>query len=153
VEAATEPVAARPFRPKRDETTRFVMPRAKRGNKRVQKRKKVLKLSSGFFGTKSNAYRMAKQAVDRAGKFATRDRRQKKRQFRSLWIVRINAAAHQHGLSYNRFVQGLKLAGCELDRKVLAQLAAAEDGKPFAGLVDLAKQALEKSGKSAAASG
>jgi len=129
------------------------MPRAKRGNKRVQKRKKVLKLSSGFFGTKSNAYRMAKQAVDRAGKFATRDRRQKKRQFRSLWIVRINAAAHQHGLSYNRFVQGLKLAGCELDRKVLAQLAAAEDGKPFAGLVDLAKQALEKSGKSAAASG
>jgi len=129
------------------------MPRAKRGNKRVQKRKKVLKLSSGFFGTKSNAYRMAKQAVDRAGKFATRDRRQKKRQFRSLWIVRINAAAHQHGLSYNRFVQGLKLAGCELDRKVLAQLAAAEDGRPFAGLVDLAKQALEKSGKSAAASG
>ncbi len=129
------------------------MPRAKRGNKRVQKRKKVLKLSSGFFGTKSNAYRMAKQAVDRAGKFATRDRRQKKRQFRSLWIVRINAAAHQHGLSYNRFVQGLKLAGCELDRKVLAQLAAAEDGKPFAGLVDLAKQALEKSGQSAAASG
>ena len=127
------------------------MPRVKRGNKRAQKRKKVLKLSSGFFGTKSNAYRMAKQAVERAGKFATRDRRQKKRQFRSLWIVRINAAAHEHGLSYNRFVQGLKLAGCELDRKVLAQLAASEDKKPFAGLVDLAKQALEKAGQAAPA--
>jgi len=127
------------------------MPRAKRGNKRLHKRKKVLKQSSGYFGVKSNAYRMAKQAVDRAGKFATRDRRQKKRQFRSLWIVRINAAAHEHGLSYNRFVQGLKLAGCELDRKVLAQLAASEDKKPFAGLVDLAKQALEKAGKTAPA--
>jgi len=118
------------------------MPRAKRGPKRAAKRKKVLKLSSGFYGTKSNAYRMAMQAVDRAGKFATRDRRQKKRQFRSLWIVRINAAAHQNGLSYNQFISGLKLAGCDLDRKVLAQLAAATDPKPFAGLVDLAKQAL-----------
>lgn len=118
------------------------MPRAKRGPKRAQKRKKVLKLSSGFFGTKSNAYRMAMQAVDRAGKFATRDRRAKKRQFRSLWIVRINAAAHQHGLSYNHFISGLKLAGCDLDRKVLAELAAAQDPKPFAGLADLAKQAL-----------
>lgn len=118
------------------------MPRAKRGPKRAAKRKKVLKLSSGFFGTKSNAYRMAMQAVDRAGKFATRDRRQKKRQFRSLWIVRINAAAHQNGLSYNQFISGLKLAGCDLDRKVLAELAASADPKPFAGLVDLAKQAL-----------
>ena len=96
------------------------MPRAKRGPKRAQKRKKVLKLSSGFYGTKSNAYRMAKQAVEKAGKNATRDRREKKRQFRSLWIVRINAAAHDQGLSYNRFIAGLKLAGCELDRKVLA---------------------------------
>ena len=118
------------------------MPRAKRGPKRAAKRKKVLKLSSGFFGTKSNAYRMAMQAVDRAGKFATRDRRQKKRQFRSLWIVRINAAVHAYGLSYNHFISGLKLAGCDLDRKVLAQIAAAEDSKPFAGLVDLAKQGL-----------
>ena len=118
------------------------MPRAKRGPKRAAKRKKVLKLSSGFFGTKSNAYRMAMQAVDRAGKFATRDRRQKKRQFRSLWIVRINAAVHPYGLSYNHFISGLKLAGCDLDRKVLAQIAAAEDPKPFAGLVDVAKQGL-----------
>lgn len=123
------------------------MPRVKRGPKRAQKRKKVLKAASGFFLSKSNAYRMAQQAVDRAGKFATRDRRAKKRDFRSLWIVRINAAAHAHGLSYNRFINGLKLAGCALDRKVLAQMAAAEDTKPFANLVDLAKQALDKAGK------
>jgi large subunit ribosomal protein L20 len=128
------------------------MPRAKRGPKRAAKRKKVLKLSSGFFGTKSNAYRMAMQAVDRAGKFATRDRRQKKRQFRSLWIVRINAAAHMNGLSYNQFISGLKLAGCDLDRKVLAELAAASDPKPFAGLVDLAKQALAQKPQSDASS-
>jgi large subunit ribosomal protein L20 len=118
------------------------MPRAKRGPKRAAKRKKVLKRSSGFFGVKSNAYRMAMQAVDRAGKFATRDRRQKKRSFRALWIVRINAAAHMYGLSYNKFISGLKLAGCDLDRKVLAELAAASDPKPFAGLVDLAKSGL-----------
>ena len=127
------------------------MPRAKRGPKRAQRRKKVLKLSSGFFGVKSNAYRMAKQAVERAGKFATRDRRAKKRQFRSLWIVRINAAVHEHGLSYNRFIQGLKLTGCALDRKVLAELAAAEDRKPFANLVDLARQALDRTGGATAA--
>lgn len=120
------------------------MPRVKRGPKRAQKRKKILKRSSGFFGTKANAYRMAKQAVDRAEKFATRDRRQKKRHFRSLWIVRINAAAREFGLSYNRFVQGLKLAGCELDRKVLAELAAGADRKPFGQLVELARLALER---------
>jgi len=128
------------------------MPRAKRGPKRAQKRKKVLKLSKGFFGVKSNAYRMAKQAVERAGKFATRDRRVKKRTFRSLWIVRINAAAHEHGLSYNRFIAGLKLAGCSLDRKVLAELAAASDRKPFANLADLAKQALDKAERAQGAS-
>jgi large subunit ribosomal protein L20 len=94
---------------------------------------------------------MAKQAVEKAGKFATRDRRAKKRDFRSLWIVRINAAARENGLSYNRFIQGLKLAGCTLDRKVLAQIAAAEDPKPFAGLVDLARQGLEKAAASAPA--
>jgi large subunit ribosomal protein L20 len=87
---------------------------------------------------------MAMQAVDRAGKFATLDRRQKKRSFRALWIVRINAAAHQYGLSYNKFISGLKLAGCELDRKVLAELAAASDPKPFAGLVELAKSGLSQ---------
>ncbi len=120
------------------------MPRVKRGPKRARKRKKILQRASGFFGTKSNAYRMAKQAVDRAERFATRDRRQKKRQFRSLWIVRINAAVREYGLSYNRFVQGLKLAGCELDRKVLADLAAGPDRKPFAQLVELSRLALER---------
>lgn len=120
------------------------MPRVKRGSKRNQKRKKVLKQTSGFFLTKSNAYRMAMQAADRAGKFAYVGRRQKKRDFRSLWIVRINAAVRELGISYNKFVQGLKLAGSTLDRKVLAELAVAEDRKPFAELVGLAKHALEK---------
>ncbi|MFN7941668.1 MAG: 50S ribosomal protein L20 [Thermoanaerobaculia bacterium] len=120
------------------------MPRVKRGSKRNQKRKKVLKQTSGFFLTKSNAYRMAMQAADRAGKFAYVGRRQKKRDFRSLWIVRINAAVRELGISYNKFIQGLKLAGCALDRKVLAELALAEDRKPFAELVGLAKHALEK---------
>lgn len=127
------------------------MPRAKRGPKRAQKRKKILKKSSGFFGTKSNAYRMAKQAVEKSEKNATRDRRAKKRDFRSLWIVRINAAVRAHGFSYNRFISGLKLAGCALDRKVLAQLAVAEDQKPFSNLVDLSRQAVERAGQLAAA--
>lgn len=117
------------------------MARVKRGNKRKEKRKKILKLSSGFYGTKSNAYRMAKQAVDRAGNFAYRDRRQKKRQFRSLWIVRINAAAHLNGLSYNRLIDGLKKADIELDRKILADLAV-HDLVAFGRLAELAKIAL-----------
>jgi len=120
------------------------MPRVKRGPKRAAKRKKVLELASGFWGTKHNAYRMAMQAVDRAGKFAYRDRRTKKRDFRSLWIVRINAAAHINGLSYNRLIAGLKLAGCDLNRKMLADLAVATDPQPFAALVDLAKQGLAR---------
>ena len=119
------------------------MPRAKRGPKRAAKRKKVLKRSSGFYGVKSNAYRMAMQAVDRAGKFATRDRRQKKRSFRSLWIVRINAAAHMYGLSYNKFISGLKLAGCDLDRKVLADIAMHE-AEAFSAIIAQAKAALPK---------
>lgn len=87
---------------------------------------------------------MAQQAVDRAGKSAYRDRRRRKRDFRSLWIVRINAAAHLHGLSYSRLIAGLKLAGSELNRKMLAELAAAPDPKPFAELAALARLALEK---------
>ncbi len=120
------------------------MPRVKRGPKRAQKRKRVLKLASGYWGTKSKAYRMAQQAVDRAGKSAYRDRRRRKRDFRSLWIVRINAAAHLHGLSYSKLIAGLKLAGSELNRKMLAELAAAPDPKPFAELAALARLALEK---------
>ena len=117
------------------------MARVKRGNKRLLKRKKILKLSSGFWGTKSNAHRMAKQAVDKALAYAYRDRRQKKRQLRSLWIVRINAAARLHGLSYSRLIAGLKAAGSDLDRKVLADIAV-QDAQAFGTLAEAAKKAL-----------
>jgi len=119
------------------------MARVKRGNKRVQRRKKILDLASGFWGTKSKSHRMAKQAVDKALNYAYRDRRQKKRQLRSLWIVRINAAAHLHGLSYSRLIAGLKAAGSDLDRKVLADIAV-RDAEGFGRLAEAAKQALEK---------
>lgn len=124
------------------------MARVKRGNKRLLKRKKVLKLASGYYGTKSKAYRMAKQAVDKSLGYAYRDRRQKKRHMRSLWIVRINAAARQNGLSYSRLIAGLKAAGSSLDRKVLADMAVA-DPKGFAGIAEAAKQALERKGGAA----
>ena len=126
--------------------------RVKRGNKRLLKRKRLLKLSSGFWGTKSNAHRMAKQAVDKALAYAYRDRRQKKRQLRSLWIVRINAAARLHGLSYSRLIAGLKAAGSSLDRKVLADIAVA-DPAGFAGLAEMAKSALGAQGTPAPAEG
>jgi large subunit ribosomal protein L20 len=119
------------------------MARVKRGNKRVQRRKKILNLASGFWGTKSKSHRMAKQAVDKALNYAYRDRRQKKRQLRSLWIVRINAAAHLHGLSYSRLIAGLKAAGSDLDRKVLADIAV-RDAEGFGRIAEAAKQALEK---------
>ena len=118
------------------------MPRVKRGPKRAAKRKRVLKLARGYYGARSKAYRIAKQAVDRALAFAYRDRRQKKRQFRRLWITRINAAARQHGLSYSRFVNGLKRAGTALDRKVLADLAV-RDPEAFGRLAAVAKDALK----------
>jgi len=118
------------------------MARVKRGNKRAQKRKKILKLAKGFYGTRSKSYRIAKQAVDRALSYAYRDRRQKKRQFRGLWIARINAAARLHGLSYSRLVHGLKAAGCELDRKVLADLAV-RDPAAFQQLAETAQKALD----------
>lgn len=126
--------------------------RIKRGNKRTDRRKKILKLASGYYGMKSKGHRIAKQAVDKSLGFAYRDRRQKKRQLRSLWIVRINAAAHLHGLSYSRFIAGLKAAGSTLDRKVLADLAAT-DPTGFAGLAELAKKALEGTGKPRPAEG
>src|SRR5947199_10565101 len=120
----------------------------KRGNKRVQRRKKILNLASGFYGTKTKAHRMAKQAVDKALNYAYRDRRQKKRQLRSLWIVRINAAAHLHGLSYSRLIAGLKAAGSDLDRKVLADIAV-HDAAGFARIAEAAKQALDAGPKEA----
>jgi len=118
------------------------MPRVRRGPKRAQKRKRLLRYAKGFYGTRSKAYRIAKQAVDRALKYAYRDRRQKKRQFRRLWITRINAAARLHGLSYSRFVNGLKRAGSALDRKVLADLAV-RDPAAFGQLAAVARKALE----------
>jgi large subunit ribosomal protein L20 len=128
------------------------MARVKRGNKRLQKRKKILKLASGFYGTKSKAHRMAKLAVDKSLGYAYRDRRQKKRQLRSLWIIRINAAARLHGLNYSRLISGLKAAGSLLDRKVLADLAVT-DPAGFAGLAAMAKTALEGQGTPAPAEG
>jgi large subunit ribosomal protein L20 len=117
------------------------MPRVKRGNKRVSRRKKILKLAKGFYGKKSKAHRVAKEAVDRAGQFAYRDRRNKKRSFRALWIVRINAAARINGTSYNRLIEGLKKAGVEVNRKMLADMAV-KDAAGFATLAEVAKQAL-----------
>ena len=120
------------------------MSRVRRGSRRAQRRKKILKQARGYYGTKSRAHRIAKQAVDRSLKFAYRDRRQKKRNFRSLWIIRINAGARQNGLSYNRLIEGLKKAGSEINRKMLADLAV-RDPKAFADLVEVAKGALEPS--------
>jgi large subunit ribosomal protein L20 len=114
------------------------MPRAKGGAKTRQRRKKVLKQAKGYFGGRRKLYRTAKETVLRAGAFAYRDRRQKKRLARSLWIVRINAACRELGLSYSTFMNGLKRAGVGLDRKVLAELAVNDPGA-FAKLAERAK--------------
>ena len=117
------------------------MPRIKRGVVAKARHKKILKQAKGYRGARSRVYKVAKQAVDRAGQYAYRDRRQRKRQFRALWIVRINAAAREHGLSYSRFISGLNKASVELDRKVLAELAV-NDKRAFHALAEQAKQAL-----------
>jgi large subunit ribosomal protein L20 len=117
------------------------MPRVKRGTKRRAKRKKILDRASGYFLTKSKLHRAAKEAVDRALKFAYSGRKQKKRQYRSLWIVRIGAAAKLNGLSYSQFVHGLKRANVELDRKILADLAV-NDAAAFSSLAEQAKAAI-----------
>lgn len=117
------------------------MSRVKRGPHRKDKRKRVLKLAKGFYGKKKNAYRVAQQAVDRALKFSYRDRRQKKRQIRSLWIVRINAASRENGLSYNRLISGLRKAGLDLNRKILSEIAI-YDPDGFAAIVEVAKDAV-----------
>ena len=119
------------------------MPRVKRGPRRAQRRKKILKQAKGYYGRKSKAHRIAKQAVDRSLSFAYRDRRQKKRNFRALWIVRINAAARLNGISYNRLIEGLKKSGSEINRKMLAELAV-RDAKAFAKLAEAAKKALNE---------
>lgn len=116
------------------------MPRVKRGVTARARHKKVLQKAKGYYGARSRVFRVAKQAVIKAGQYAFRDRRQRKREFRGLWIVRINAAARLHGLSYSRFMNGLKKAMIEIDRKVLADLAV-NDQQAFAQLAEKAKQA------------
>ncbi len=127
------------------------MARVKRGSKRARRRKKILKQAKGYYGVKSKGHRIAKQAVDRALAYAYRDRRQKKREFRGLWIVRINAAARLNGLSYSRFMSGLRLAGIELNRKMLADLAV-RDAEGFAAVADAARGALSVSAPASASS-
>lgn len=117
------------------------MPRVKRGNKRRLKRKKILRRAKGYYLAKSKLYRIAKQQVERSLAFAYRDRRARKRDFRRLWIVRINAAARGHEMSYSTLIRGLKLAGVALDRKTLADLAV-HDPAAFGQVVAAARQAV-----------
>lgn len=116
------------------------MPRVKRGVIAHARHKKVLKKAKGYRGARSKVFRVAKQAVDKAGQYAYRDRRQRKRQFRALWITRINAAARENGISYSRMMAGLKAAEVEVDRKVLADLAVS-DKAAFTALAEKAKAA------------
>lgn len=117
------------------------MPRVKRGPKRKQRRERVLDLAKGYYGTKHNAFRIAELQVERSLAYATRDRKQRKRDFRGLWIVRINAAARLHDISYSKLMDGLKKAGSDVNRKVLAEIAVL-DPAGFATLVASAKTAL-----------
>ena len=117
------------------------MPRARNPVQSRARRKKILKQAKGYYGARSRSYRVARQAVIKAGQYAYRDRRQRKRQFRALWITRINAAAREHSLSYSRFMNGLDKAGIAIDRKVLAELAV-EDKAAFGVIARQAAAAL-----------
>ena len=117
------------------------MARVKRGVIARRRHKKIMKQAKGYYGARSRVFRVAKQAVIKAGQYAYRDRRQRKRQFRQLWIARINAGARLNGLSYSKFINGLKKAMVEIDRKVLADLAVNEKAA-FAALVEKAKSSL-----------
>ncbi|MBM3280564.1 MAG: 50S ribosomal protein L20 [Candidatus Handelsmanbacteria bacterium] len=114
------------------------MPRVKHGVATKRRKKKLLKRASGFWGAKSRLYRTAQEAVNRAKVYAYRDRRNRKREMRSLWIMRINAAAHLHGLSYSRLINGLFKAGVEINRKLLADMAAQQPAA-FAAIAEKAK--------------
>ena len=118
------------------------MARVKRGVTAHAKHKKVLKKAKGFYGRRKNTIRVARQAVEKAGQYAYRDRKVKKRNFRALWIQRINAAVREHGLTYGRFIDGLTKAGIEVDRKVLSDMAI-HDAEAFGVLVASSKKALE----------
>lgn len=117
------------------------MARVKRGVTARKRHKKILKQAKGYYNARRKVYRVAKQAVIKAGQYAYRDRKQRKRQFRALWIARINAAARMNGLSYSRFINGLKKANVSLDRKVLADMAV-HDKSGFAAVAELAKSSL-----------
>ena len=117
------------------------MPRVKRGVVAHRRHKKILKQAKGYYGARSRIFRVAKQAVTKAGQYAYRDRRQRKRQFRALWITRINAQSRANGLSYSRLINGLKKAEIGLDRRVLADLAV-HDKPAFAAIVEQAKASL-----------
>lgn len=119
------------------------MPRVKGGTVTRRRRKKVIKLAKGYFGSKHTLYKVANQQVMKSLMYAFRDRRQKKRDFRKLWVTRINAAARMNGLSYSRLMHGLKLAGIEVNRKMLAELAIS-DANAFAELANAAKAQLNK---------
>ncbi|MDK3789881.1 50S ribosomal protein L20 [Staphylococcus pseudintermedius] len=118
------------------------MPRVKGGTVTRARRKKTIKLAEGYFGAKSTLYKVAKQQVMKSGQYAFRDRRQRKRDFRKLWITRINAAARQHDMSYSRLMNGLKQAGIDVNRKMLSEIAISDE-KAFAELVNQAKAALK----------
>ena len=119
------------------------MSRVKRGVTSHAKHKKVYKAAKGFYGRRKNTIRAAKAAVDKAGQYAFRDRKRKKRTFRALWIQRINAACRTHGLSYSRFMEGLKVAGIQVDRKMMAELAV-HDEAAFNALFKTAREAIKK---------
>ena len=125
------------------------MPRVKRGNHRRKKRKRILQKAKGFYQGKSKLYRYAKEAVDRAEKFAYIGRKRKKRDFRALWIARISAGARDSGLNYSRFINGLHLAGVDLNRKMLSEMAV-RDPQGFRQLAETAKVALEQEPAAAA---
>ena len=121
------------------------MARVKRGVVAKARHRKILKKAKGYYGARSKVFRVAKQAVTKAGQYAYRDRRQRKRQFRALWITRINAAARLHGLSYSRLINGLNKANIEVDRKVLADIAV-HDPEGFGAIAEQAKAGLAQSG-------
>ena len=114
------------------------MPRVKRGVATWRRKNRILRQAKGYYGARSRLLKTAREAVEKGWKYAYRDRKQRKRQFRVLWIARINAAAREHGLSYSRFMHGLRVAGVEMDRKVLAELAVS-DPKAFGALAEMAK--------------
>ena len=118
------------------------MPRVKSNVARLKRKKQVMKAARGAFGARSKLWKSAKENVERGWAYAYRDRKNRKREFRRLWIVRINAAAHQHGLSYSAFIDGLKKAGLEIDRKVLADIAV-RDPQAFAAIADAVRNALQ----------